>query len=148
MKCAACHEEVDCPCYLRPPDFTKKQYEYNGVPLIACERMPAGKIFSTSLGVKEFVTAFDNAVERCREKRKGECMSKPGPFDHTAVSETTASEMERVRGRFADLLALIENVVPTSREKSLAITNLEQAAMWANKGLSHNQPEFKDVVQG
>lgn len=32
----------------------------------------------------------------------------------------------------------IENNVPDSREKSLALTKLEEAVMWANKGIAIN----------
>lgn len=36
-----------------------------------------------------------------------------------------------------DLYKAIE-VIPNSREKSLAVTKLEEVVMWANKGISRN----------
>lgn len=34
---------------------------------------------------------------------------------------------------------LISNLCPDSREKSLAVTNLEQAIMWANASIARNE---------
>lgn len=34
---------------------------------------------------------------------------------------------------------LIDECVPDSREKSVAMTNLEQVVMWANAGISRNE---------
>jgi len=34
---------------------------------------------------------------------------------------------------------LIDECVPDSREKSVAMTNLEQAVMWANAGIARNE---------
>jgi hypothetical protein len=36
------------------------------------------------------------------------------------------------------MATIIENTCPESREKSLAITNLEQAVMWANASIARN----------
>ena len=36
------------------------------------------------------------------------------------------------------LLSVIEDTVPDGREKSLAITNVEQAKMWASAGVARN----------
>ncbi len=43
-----------------------------------------------------------------------------------------------IREKAKELALLMEEKVPTSREKSLAMTNLEQAVMWANAGIARN----------
>jgi hypothetical protein len=39
---------------------------------------------------------------------------------------------------FADLMQLIEIIVPDGREKALAFTKLEEAKMWASAGVARN----------
>ena len=59
------------------------------------------------------------------------------PFDYHVP---TASQLERLaeqREAFKQLAAVLDQL-PHSREKSLALTNLEQAAHWANKCVIHN----------
>jgi hypothetical protein len=38
-----------------------------------------------------------------------------------------------------NLVEILNKVLPDSREKSLAITNIEQAVMWANASLARNK---------
>lgn len=45
----------------------------------------------------------------------------------------------RLRAKAKELAELIDRDVPDSREKSLAITNLEQCSMWANAGIARNE---------
>lgn len=47
----------------------------------------------------------------------------------------------RLRRAFSELHDLIEEVAPGSREKSVAFTQLETAAMWAIKAVVCNDPE-------
>ena len=44
-----------------------------------------------------------------------------------------------LRDTAKELALLILNNVPPSREQSLAITKLEEAIMWANKGIACNE---------
>jgi hypothetical protein len=46
---------------------------------------------------------------------------------------------ELIRDSGRNLAGLIDRVCPDSREKSLAITNIEQAVMWANAAIARNQ---------
>ena len=48
---------------------------------------------------------------------------------------------ESIRSAARDLGLLIEDLCPESREKSLAITNLQQAIMWANASIAINEQE-------
>ena len=45
-----------------------------------------------------------------------------------------------IREAFSTLHDLIESVAPQSREKSVALTNLETTAMWAIKAVVCNDP--------
>lgn len=46
---------------------------------------------------------------------------------------------ERLRAAAKDLALLIHDLVPYSREQSLALTKLEEASMWANAGIARNE---------
>lgn len=45
----------------------------------------------------------------------------------------------KLRNKTKELADLIDDLCPDSREKSLAITNLEQASMWANASIARNE---------
>lgn len=44
-----------------------------------------------------------------------------------------------IRKNAKDLAMLFDELCPESREKSLAMTNLEQAVMWANASIARNE---------
>ncbi|AQR77220.1 hypothetical protein ABNB59_17225 [Paenibacillus larvae] len=44
-----------------------------------------------------------------------------------------------LREEAKELAYLINEICPNSREKSLAITNLEQVVMWANASIARNE---------
>jgi hypothetical protein len=46
---------------------------------------------------------------------------------------------EALRSKAKELARLINESCPESREKSLAITNLQQAIMWANASIAINE---------
>ena len=58
-------------------------------------------------------------------------------FIQIKVSDRAAIVIESIRDR-AEFLAGMLDDLPNSREKSLAITKLEECVMWANKCASHN----------
>ncbi len=43
-----------------------------------------------------------------------------------------------IREKAKELAYLIDEVCPNSREKSVAVTNLETAVMWANASIARN----------
>lgn len=45
---------------------------------------------------------------------------------------------EALRSKAKELAYVIETMVPDGREKSLAMTKLEEASMWANAGVARN----------
>jgi uncharacterized coiled-coil DUF342 family protein len=50
-------------------------------------------------------------------------------------------KITELRQAFSDLHDQIEELAPQSREKSVALTNLETTAMWAIKSVVCNDPE-------
>lgn len=56
-------------------------------------------------------------------------------------SNNGLEKIRLLREKFSDLHDFIEAVCPASREKSVALTNLETTAMWAIKAVVCNDPE-------
>lgn len=50
-------------------------------------------------------------------------------------------KIAKIREAFSTLDDLITELAPPSREKSVALTNLETTAMWAIKAVVCNDPE-------
>ncbi|OXM17611.1 hypothetical protein CGZ75_12175 [Paenibacillus herberti] len=59
-------------------------------------------------------------------------------FKYHAPKEGQPEQYEKIRSMAKELAYLIEAEVPNSREKSLAMTNLEQSVFWANAGIARN----------
>jgi len=60
-------------------------------------------------------------------------------FTYHTVKEGQSERYVALRGRAQTLATEIYMFVPPSRERSLAITKLEEAIMWANKGIACNE---------
>lgn len=60
-------------------------------------------------------------------------------FTYHAPKDDQPQRYDRIRGNAAMLADVINESCPDSREKSLAITNLEQATMWANAAIARNE---------
>jgi hypothetical protein len=56
------------------------------------------------------------------------------PFDYHRPNETQVNQITEVREGCKALHDILLTL-PVCRERSLAITNLEQVSMWANKGI-------------
>ena len=67
-------------------------------------------------------------------------MSK-NPFEYIAPTEKSTTNIVVIRECCNKLAGLILDLVPESRERSLAITKLEEVSMWVNKGIVFNQDE-------
>lgn len=57
-------------------------------------------------------------------------------YNHTPT-QTMVAGMNAVREMHAQFDKTLREVARPSRELSLALTKLEEAAMWANKAISH-----------
>ena len=57
-------------------------------------------------------------------------------FRKNEVSEADLTKMDTLRDEVRLLAMTVNALVPDSREKSLALTALEESLMWANKAIS------------
>ena len=60
------------------------------------------------------------------------------PFDYQRPTAEHVQQIETVRDAIKAVHDTILATLPPSRERSLAITKLEEASMWANKGIVFN----------
>ncbi len=62
---------------------------------------------------------------------------------HQPSNEGIITQHADVRGRCLKLAQFIDDLIPDSREKSLAFTALEEAMFWANAGVAriNNYPQ-------
>jgi hypothetical protein len=65
---------------------------------------------------------------------------------HPPQTEAVRQVHVDVRMACLDLALFINQQVPAGREKSLAITHLEEVMMWANKAIANSRPQ--DAVHG
>lgn len=56
-------------------------------------------------------------------------------------SDDSLPKITELRRAFSELQARIEQLAPASRERSVALTNLETTAMWAVKAVVCNDPK-------
>ena len=69
---------------------------------------------------------------------KLESMEPKHPFDYQKPTPEHVAQIETVRKALKDAHDVILATIPPSRERSLAVTKLEEASMWANKGIVFN----------
>jgi hypothetical protein len=60
-------------------------------------------------------------------------------FTHHPPKDDQVIRYEMIRNRAHELAAFIDVECPDSREKSLAITHVEGAVMWANAAIARNE---------
>lgn len=59
-------------------------------------------------------------------------------FIYHAPKDGQPEKYQAIREKAKELAYLIQELVPPSREQSLAITKLEECSMWANAGIARN----------
>jgi hypothetical protein len=59
-------------------------------------------------------------------------------FIYHAPKEGQPEKYGRLRQKAKDMAYLIDELCPNSREKSLAMTKLEEATMWANASIARD----------
>lgn len=59
-------------------------------------------------------------------------------FKYHSPKEGQQEKYQLIREKAKELAYLIEGNCPVSREKSLAITKIEEASMWANASIARN----------
>ena len=62
-------------------------------------------------------------------------------FEQHTIDEGQSGDMAAVRGAAKALARVIAGRCPDSREKSLAMTKLEECSMWANASIARNGGE-------
>ena len=60
-------------------------------------------------------------------------------FTYHAPKEGQPEKYETIRKQSLNLAEILNKLCPDSREKSLAITALEEAVMWANASIARNE---------
>ena len=60
-------------------------------------------------------------------------------FKYHAPLPGQPEKYELIRGKAKELAYLIEEICPESRERSLAMTKLEETVMWANASIARNE---------
>ncbi|WP_107839440.1 DUF7681 family protein [Metasolibacillus meyeri] len=60
-------------------------------------------------------------------------------FKYHSPKEGQQEKYEAIREKAKELAYLIDETCPNSREKSVAMTNLETAVMWANSSIARNK---------
>jgi hypothetical protein len=62
-------------------------------------------------------------------------------YQYHKPSKEGLDKVAKLREAFSVLDDIVQELAPTCRERSLAITNIEQAAMWAIKAVVVHDPE-------
>ena len=60
-------------------------------------------------------------------------------FTYHAPKDNQPKKYELIRDTAHNLATLLNSVCPESREKSLAITHLEEVCFWANASIARNE---------
>lgn len=60
-------------------------------------------------------------------------------FMYHAPKEGQQEKYQTLRAKAKELAYMIDELCPDSREKSLAMTNLEQSIMWSNASIARNE---------
>lgn len=60
-------------------------------------------------------------------------------FKYHSPKEGQTERYQMIRDKVKELAYLIDGNCPNSREKSLAITKIEEAMMWANASIARNE---------
>ncbi len=72
-------------------------------------------------------------------------------FTYHKPCGTQQQRYERLRCDAKSMAKSINELCPESREKSLALTNLQQSIMWANASIAINErylPQIAEAAQG
>jgi hypothetical protein len=72
-------------------------------------------------------------------KKEVEKMDIENTFTYHSPKGNQPERYETIREKAKELAHIIEDNCPDSREKSLALTNLQQAIMWANASIAINE---------
>jgi len=66
-------------------------------------------------------------------------MKQANPYQFHAPTDAQKAAMQKLRNAAEAFDALIREVTPPCRQQSLAITGLEEVAIWANKAANQRE---------
>ena len=66
-------------------------------------------------------------------------------FTYHAPVGDQAKEYNTIRGNAKTMAEIVNGLCPDNREKSIAITKIEEAVMWANASIARGEREDEDV---
>lgn len=66
-------------------------------------------------------------------------MKQTNPYQFHAPTDAQKAAMQKLRDAAQSFDALIREVTPPCRQQSLALTHLEEAAVWANKAANQRE---------
>lgn len=67
-------------------------------------------------------------------------------FLHHSPGPDGFARTEKLRKAYSDLHTLVTELAPPSRERSIALTDLETSGMWATKAVILNDPESVALI--
>lgn len=62
-------------------------------------------------------------------------------FSNVTLTTDQSNRIEKVRAYFTMTLTALDELVPYSKEKGIMVEKLEEACMWAIKGISREETE-------
>jgi hypothetical protein len=62
-------------------------------------------------------------------------------FKYHTPKDDQPARYQAIRSKAKELATLIQEATPASREQSVALTNLQQAVMWANAAIAINEAQ-------
>ena len=68
-------------------------------------------------------------------------------FGSQALSTDQSNRIEKVRAYFTMTLTALDEMVPDGKEKGIMVTKLEEACMWAVKGISREEEMVKEIEE-
>ena len=102
-------------------------------------------VITTLTDVLDTKADFEYRVKKEIEFAFGQQLSKvienptiENNFSYHPPKEGQPEIYELIRSKGKELAYLLESTVPNSREKSLAMTKLEESIFWANAGVARN----------
>lgn len=66
-------------------------------------------------------------------------MSITKTFSYQKPSEDQLAKIDKLREAYSTLSNLLNDLCPASRERSIALTELESSSHWANKAITHQE---------
>ena len=80
-----------------------------------------------------------NLISKCSYRAEPATKSEPSPFDSIKPSEDQQRRMFDLKCEFESLYGKIKAHCNSNRECSLALTKLEECAMWVNKSITRGK---------